>query len=135
MAGKVAGWAEGGRQIFLLGPRLLTMLGQTDISGVRFGDLKWPYDSFYVSFGKLFGGQLPGPANRIDGVYVSRSRNVLELTVTSRRLDANAKSSADWPFSRDVYYYLPLMVTDEELLISEAVDLALEEETRIRQTA
>ena len=107
------------------------MLGQTDISGVRFSDLQLPYDSFYVSFGKLFGGQLPGPANRIDGVYVQKKREVIEFTVTSRRLDENPKSSANWPFSRDVYYYLPLKVFDERLLISEVIDVALEEENEI----
>lgn len=119
-------FSEAGRNIFALGPNLTEMLGHTDLGGVRAGDVRFPYPVFHVAFDRSFDACLPGPENRIDGVYVrGLPGGKTEFVVTSRRLDSTATRSSGWPFTRDVFFYASLDFSDRSkdlgALVEEAV--------------
>lgn len=104
-----AAFACNGRNIFYLTPMLVRLLELSDLGDMRLEDVQFPFDSFYVSFGDAFRHALPGPPNQIDGAYITRHPGgLLEVAVTSRRLDARPDRSAGWPFTRDAYYYADL---------------------------
>lgn len=126
LACHVGMFAAAGRNVFLLAPKLMTMLDRTDLAAVRAGDVHLPFTAFYVSFGDAFDGALPGPPNRIDGAYVSQpAPGHLQVLVTSRRLDTRPDTAARWPFSRDLYFYGPFDTTDPEMGFDAILDAAV----------
>ena len=95
-----------GRNIFTISPGLAEALSNTDLEGVRIGDIKYPQPFFYVSLHGLCCGSLPGSPNEIDGAYVDATiPEIVQIAVTSRRLDCSPKSSRTWPLNRDAYFY------------------------------
>jgi hypothetical protein len=121
-----------GRNIFALASNLVEILEHTDLSAVQAGDIKLPFAAFFVSFGDSLDAALPGPPNRIDGAYVSLpSPGQLQIVLTSRRLDVRNGGSRHWPFSRDLYYYVPCDISDERRTFSEVLDAAVGTEIRI----
>lgn len=121
-----------GRNIFALAPNLVEVLERTDLSAIQAGDIKLPFAGFYMSFGDSLDAFLPGPPNRIDGAYVSLlDPGRLQIVLTSRRLDVRDGSTKHWPFSRDLYYYVPCDISDEGRTFSEILDAAVGTEIRI----
>lgn len=100
-------YASHGRNVFLVDAALATLFGRTDLEGVRFSDLQFPFQSFYVAFGSAYRGAFPGEPNRIDGAYVSSTEGVIQVVVTSRRLGIS-KGASNWPLNQDRYFYFPL---------------------------
>lgn len=132
LACHVGMFTAAGRNVFLLSPDLMTLLDRTDLSTVRAGDVRLPFSAFYISFGVAFDGALPGPPNRIDGAYVSQPvPGLLQVLVTSRRLDTRPDSSVNWPFSRDLYFYGPLDISDAEKGYDAILDAAVGSEIEI----
>jgi len=98
-------YSGAGRHVYYLGPQLVELLDNTDLTGVTIGDVKLPSPAFFISFGEAFDGGLPGAPNRIDGAYVmTPAEGTLQVVVTSRRLDAPPDSGRYWPLSRDRYF-------------------------------
>lgn len=121
----VARYRALGRNLFLLEPALMNLLDRTDLDGVRFSDLRFPFPAFYVAFGNAFDGSLSGASNQIDGAYISTFRENIEVVVTSRRLDISHDAKF-WPSNRDRYFYIPLDFTDApERTLSEALGRAV----------
>jgi hypothetical protein len=128
LACHVGAFTAYGRNVFLLSTDLADMLGQTDLQGVRAGDIRMPFPAFHVSFGEAFTGSLPGPPNQIDGAYLSEiDTGRFQVLVTSRRLDARPDRADRWPFSRDLYYYAPLDTTASDQTFDELIARAVEE--------
>ncbi len=118
----VARYRAYGRNIFRVAPSLVDLLKRTDLQGVRFSDLKFPYQSFYIAFGNGFDGILPGHPNFIDGAYITASDDSLQIVITSRRTDIKANSSS-WPFDCDRYFFLGLDFSDDQgQTLQEALD-------------
>lgn len=130
LAGHVGAFVEHGRNIFFLEPQLVQLLGQTDLTNVRCGDIQLPFDCFHISFGDAFDGALPGAPNRIDGAYITSHpdwSDKLQILVTTRRLDQQHPDKPNrWPFSRDVYFYAPLNVSDPDATFEDVVRTAIE---------
>lgn len=132
LASHVGCFTAHGRNIFALAPNLVEVLDRTDLSAVQAGDIKLPFSGFYMSFGNSLDASLPGPPNRIDGAYVSLlDPGRLQIVLTSRRLDVRDDSSRHWPFSRDLYYYVPCDISDERRTFSEILEAAVGTEIRI----
>lgn len=111
-----------GRNIFAIDSGLVAMLGRTDLSGVRTGDIKLPFEAFYLSFGDAFEWSLPGHPNRIDGVYVNATVGLLEMMVTCHRTAGHRKS---WVLGHETYFYLPIDPRHEDRTFEEAISVAI----------
>jgi hypothetical protein len=120
LAMQAVAWHHRGRNAFVLSDGLHAALRRTDLKGVRFGDVKLPFPSFYISLANRFDRGLVGSDNVIDGAYVSGGEGRIHICLTTRRQDAGARSSRNWPFSRDPYFDVPLKAhaneTFEDLL-------------------
>lgn len=128
----VAKYAAFGRNTFVLAPHLVEMLDNTKLDAVRTIDLRLPFKSFYISFADAFPACLPGPKNIIDGAYISSSfEGRIEVIITSRRRDVDTHTSANWPRSRDLYYYCPFDITDPDLNFAELVERAIGDDIKI----
>lgn len=128
LACHVGAFTEHGRNIFYLEPHMVELLDHTDLASVRCGDIRLPFDCSYVSFGDALDLALPGPPNRIDGAYLTAhpDHDVVQVLVTSRRLDVRSPDNAtQWPFSRDLYFYAPLQMSDPDATIEDAVQRAI----------
>jgi hypothetical protein len=139
LAGHVGAFVEHGRNIFFLEPPLVRLLDQTDLTNVRCGDVQLPFDCFHISFGDAFDGALSGAPNKIDGAYITSHpgwSDSLQILVTTRRLDQQHPDKPNrWPFSRDVYFYAPLDVSDPEATFEDVVRAAIEDgEIKIEQS-
>lgn len=139
LASHVGAFVEHGRNIFFLEPHLVRLLDQTDLANVRCGDVQLPFDCFHISFGDAFDGALPGAPNRIDGAYITSHpgwSDNLQVLVTTRRLDQQHPDKPNrWPFSRDVYFYAPLNVSDPDATFEDVVRAAIEDgEIKIEQS-
>lgn len=65
-------WEEYGSNTFALSPDLTEMLRHTDVGDIRASDIRLPFNSMYIHFGR--GGEHPFPGkpdHRLDGAYVS----------------------------------------------------------------
>lgn len=136
-----------GRNIFYLTPMLVKLLELSDLGDMRLEDVQFPFDSFYIAFGDAFRHALPGPPNQIDGAYLTRHvSGLVEVVVTSRRLDVRPDRSSGWPFTRDAYYYADLhpeegktieeilqATTDTEFRELEERSVTPPDEERVRQ--
>lgn len=91
---QVVSFGLGGRNVFAMGRNLVAMLDKTDLksanernelSGTLVGDLAMPFNSFYIAFEGGLDVALPGPANRVDGAYLSGGADTgIMVTLTSR---------------------------------------------------
>ncbi len=132
LAMHVGSYTAFGRNTYVLAPSLVSMLDHTDLASVHAGDIRLPFGSIYVSFGEAFDARLPGPPNQIDGAYVSLTNpDHLQILVTSRRLDTRPDRSNQWPFSRDLYYFVPLKFSDAERSFASILDAAIGTEIKI----
>lgn len=135
----VGAFVEHGRNIFFLEPQLVRLLDQTDLANVRGGDIKLPFDCFHISFGDAFDGSLPGLPNKIDGAYITSypgwSDNI-QIVVTTRRLDLQHLDKPNrWPFSRDIYFYASLNLSDPSMAFDDIVRIAIKDgEIKIEQS-
>jgi len=115
LANLVGAFARAGRNIFALGPNLAGLLDRPDLDGVRAGDLRMPFPAFHIAFPDTFDARLPGPPNRIDGAHIAESGlgdGVVDVAVTSHRLDVPAGSAAGWPVARDAFFHVRLDLSD-----------------------
>jgi hypothetical protein len=95
-----------GRNIFTLSPGLAQSLRHTNLDGVRVDDVKMPHRFFYMSLDGMGCGSLPGSPNVIDGAYIDATiPSVIQIVITSRRLDCSPRTSKTWPLNRDTYFY------------------------------
>lgn len=120
-----------GRQIFHFGPELTEQFRRTDVDDVPAGVLSFPYEAFYVSFGKQTDLDLRGRGTFVDGAYVSFLPNRhLQIVLTTQDGDDRA-----WFLTPDNYYYLSLPLQDPARLISSIAAKALEEDLKdLRRT-
>lgn len=133
----MAGFMAAGRNTFLFPVDILNMLDQTDIGNIRLADIQLPFPAFYLSFGSGLSYGLPGPANVIDGAYVSAADNKggpssLSFYFTSRRLDGPHRGGAAMVTGASPTFFAPLTLQPDdtlELAIDRAIatkDIALE---------
>lgn len=120
-----------GRQIFHFGPELTEQFRRTDVDDVPAGVLSFPYEAFYLSFGKQADLDLRGHGALVDGAYVSFLPNRhLQIVLTTQDGDDRA-----WFLTPDNYYYLSLPLHDSTLSISSIAAKALEEDLQdLRRT-
>jgi hypothetical protein len=110
-----------GRNAFVLSPGLNQSLLHTDLTGLKFSDIHFPFRSFYLGFAGPIDASLPGSDNFIDGGYVCDLGSVIEVLLTTRRYDVDPSNSKRWPWSRDPYFYVPFEPGDSEETIENAL--------------
>ena len=76
-------YALEGQQVFLLGRHLQLMLGDTDVTKLPVEFVKFPFDSFYMSFGDSTISVWDGVDKHVPlaGVYVQHHNNVVYLSI------------------------------------------------------
>jgi hypothetical protein len=110
-----------GRNAFVLSPGLNQSLLHTDLTGLKFSDIHFPFRSFYLGFAGPIDASLPGSDNFIDGGYVCDLGSVIEILLTTRRYNVDPSNSKRWPWSRDPYFYVPFEPGDSEGTIENAL--------------
>lgn len=110
----VATFYLNGRNVFALPSDLVALLAQTDLTGIRYDDLRLPFLGCYIAWGDALDAALPGPPNQIDGVYchllaehpggAPAGERQLRLAVTGKRLGAPTHDSSGWPWFHDLLY-------------------------------
>lgn len=117
-----------GRQIFHFNREITEQFRQTDIDQIQISALSFPYDMFYMSFGRQDDLDLYGNTACVDGVYVSvlpgKGLQVLLSTVRDT-VNHNNDGRFDWILTEDSYYYLSLPMDDLSQTISHIADKAL----------
>lgn len=122
---KAAAWFWGGRHAFILSDGLHQALARTDLGGVRVSDVQYPYEHFYLSLAGRLDVGLPGSDNVIDGAYVSRVADTIEITLTTRRQDAAPDNPKRWPWNRDPTFYVPLSFDGSDATFEELLDRSI----------
>lgn len=111
-----------GRQIFDFRAEITKEFRLTDIDDVPAGALSFPYDAFYISFGRQGDLDLFRNGAFVDGAYVSFLPNGhLKVMLTTIGDD-----DGPWFRTPDNYYYLSLPLKDQAASISSIADKALE---------
>lgn len=115
-----------GDNIFRLSDGLAEALRETDLDGIRAGDLAFPYNRFYLSLNEQIAGGLPGSDNVIDGAYIVVDRHgpqAYDLTIhlTTRPLDPTDIVAA----MKDPSFDLHLRIKSHDHLISDTMEAAI----------
>lgn len=120
-----------GRQIFHFRPELTEQFRRTDIDDVPAGELNFPYEAFYLSFGRQADLDLRGHGAFADGAYISFLPNRhLQIVLTTQDDDGRP-----WFLTPDNYYYLSLPLNDPAQSISTLAAKALEDDLKdLRRT-
>jgi hypothetical protein len=158
-----AAFCSFGRQIFHFNNEIVEQFRKTDIDEVLLESLKFPYEVFYMSFGKQSDLTLWNKDYFVDGAYISmfnneeRSLQILLTTVIGDLNRATPPQIFDWNFNtaRDLYlphptspdqkfdwifypeehYYLSVPMDDLSQPIFTVVEKALNEEFENRKKA
>lgn len=126
-------FAVHGRNIFHFEPEMIEQFRQTEIDQVPVSALAFPYQSFYMSFGKQADLDLWGEGNFVDGAYISVLPNMpLQIVLSTIRPDVDYRDRTNWITNPDRYYYLPLSLERTDASVATVVAEALEEEVESR---
>jgi hypothetical protein len=129
-------WSCHGRQIFHFGDEITQQFRHTEIDQVQIGLLKFPYDSFYMSFGIQSDLPLDRNHNFVDGAYISVIPDeLIQIVLTTKSTKIGEKSSSDWVTLRDRYYFLALPLKEPNQNISSVLEKSLENDlTRSKES-
>jgi hypothetical protein len=120
-----------GRQIFHFNDEISEQFRRTDIDEIKVGSLVFPYDVFYMSFGKQLDLGLDG-VSYIDGAYISVvGHGNLQIVLTTVQDDYSSGNS--WILQPEKYYYLSLSLEERNANVGEVADKALQEDLEERQ--
>ena len=130
-------WGCHGRQIFHFNNEITQQFRYTDVDEIQIGELQFPYNIFYMSFGLQTDLDLDGDGCLIDGAYVSviPSDSIQVLLTTKRIMTTEALSRFDWITKRDKYYYLSLPLKDSTQKISSITEKALNDDLMQRESS
>lgn len=108
-----AAFCSFGRQIFHFNNEIVEQFRKTDIDEVLLESLRFPYEVFYMSFGKQMDLKLWNKDYFVDGAYISMfniKETSLQIFLTTDKGDKTASVPSqvfDWNFSADNGLYLP----------------------------
>jgi len=133
-----------GRQIFHFNSEIVEQFRKTDIDEVMIDNLRFPYEVFYMSFGKQSDLTVSNSNYVVDGTYISmfsvpvvqdRSLQILLTTVGKDITDTDNSphSEFDWIFKPEEHYYLSIPMNDPSQPILRAVEKALSAEMEDKQ--
>lgn len=128
-----------GRQIFHFNPEIAEQFRKTDIDEVRLDSLKFPYEVFYMSFGKQSDLNLWNEGCFVDGAYISMFNTKdagLQILLTTARENIasdNLSRKFNWILQPEKHYYLALPMEDLSQSIITVVEKALTEEMEDRK--
>jgi hypothetical protein len=111
--------SRAGDNIYVVSPRVRDSLGRTSLGGVRLGDLKLPYDAFYIGFDggtdAFFGTKSRPRGWQAEGAYVNRApeeegEQRIEICLTSRDSAAAVQDGyyRTWAMRREPHYTFQL---------------------------
>ncbi len=102
-------WFKNGKNVFHFTKELLELFDFTDVDEIPLSTIKFPFDSFYISFldlNRIYGIDTLGNEIYIDGVLVVKNfykQNQIDLFVCSYVKDA--KKSNDWILNKYASLY------------------------------
>jgi hypothetical protein len=119
-----------GRNLFHFEPDIVEKFRKTDVDEVPLSALMFPYEIFYLSFGKQEDLNLWNKGFFVDGAYVTGGKPgfPLEIILTTIRNDLDINDRLGWITNPDRYYYLAIDTSDSDLAVAEAIDETLKEE-------
>src|SRR5690606_21920702 len=111
----VCAFWDGNRNAIAADQDLVTLLEKTDSGEIPMSAINWPFPCFYLALPAGLGLMLDKDSE-IDGAYIRKQHgNLVEIVVTSRRLDIE-QSASRWPLSADRYFYLSGEIEPEDTL-------------------
>lgn len=122
-----------GRNVLDFEDKMVTLFKQTDIDEVPISTLNFPFDVFYMSFGKQNDLNLWDAGYYVDGAYITKIENVIQIVLSTIRDDIDYKDPLNWIIHQDRYYYLSINTENPDLKIIDAINQALEEDLKTQE--
>jgi hypothetical protein len=120
-----------GRQVFHFNDEISKQFRKTDIDEIKIECLAFPYDVFYMGFGRQFDLRLDD-VSFVDGAYISvLGQEDLQIMLTT--IQDGYDLSKSWILQTDKYYYLSLSLRDRSSNIATVASKALQEDLAERQ--
>lgn len=117
-----------GKNIFDFGAGLVNQFKLTDVNEIPLSALTFPYDVFYMSFGKCDDLQLFGEYF-VDGAYIERYDTPglpLQITITTQHHNTDLSDPLSYIKQPDRYYYLSIDMDNPDMLLGQAMEIALQ---------
>ncbi len=104
----LSGLYHKGMNIYSISESVRDSLKTTTLSGIRLGDLKFPYDSFYVGFERGSGISLDGDILEVDGAYVTKVSSegddvAITINLSTRNLEMDTEVRP-WLITEERFY-------------------------------
>jgi hypothetical protein len=119
----VARFKRFGKNIFHFSPTLVQLLKLTDVEGVQWASIHFPYGCLYAYFGPQAGWQLGDSDHPVDGAYLgevlSAGVRAFEVMLTTGRGAVADVTPWNYVLQEDRYYYFPFEVRSAEATVGD----------------
>lgn len=120
-----------GRNLFHLSSGILEEFLETDVENIELDAISFPYECFYLSFGKQDSLSLYDNKRYVDGAYIFAYENLpLQIALSTLTTSWDYSNQYEWMFNSDKYYYIPIKTEDKSKTFGELIEIALENELR-----
>lgn len=120
-----------GKNIFYFPSGISSLFKQTDVTEISIGNIKFPYNTFYVSFGaqKEFDiGSEGSEGNYFDGAYIDLlDDKTLTIRLTSIQEDRDYGKELNWFKYPDTLFWMPLAFENTEEKLIQAINRFVED--------